>query len=153
MKLSILFATQTGNAEQCAKSAQKAACERGFETTLSNIGDIDPGDLLTTSRTLFIVSTWGDGEPPDDAVPFFEKLQALPGNSLSHLNYGLFALGDNAYEHFCGFGQKLEQELNRCGACQVQAKAECDIGFEDQLQAWLPQVLETLAAPQSATSA
>lgn len=144
LPLTILFATSTGNAEECATRAATKAATLGFKPELSNVRDYELSALKEASTLLLIASTWGEGEPPDDAIPFWDELQKLEEGSLARLRYGVFALGDTSYEHFCGFGQNCDRQLEKLGASRILPCKPCDLDYDDHVQGWFKEVFEAL---------
>jgi len=134
----ILFATMTGNAEDAAESIGKRLKKAGHDpVTVANIEKHAPDSLAGKNEpVLFVVSTWGDGEPPDEALDFWSDLQGLCAGSLDGLLYSVYALGDSGYDEFCGFGRKLDEELEKKGAIRIAARAEADIDYEEFVEEW-----------------
>jgi sulfite reductase alpha subunit-like flavoprotein len=133
----ILFATMTGNAEDAAEQIAKRLKKAGHQTTVANIERHSPASLAARNEPiLFAVSTWGDGEPPDEALDFWNDLQKLPAGALEGVCYSVYALGDSSYDEFCGFGRRLDDELERKGAIRIAARAECDCDHEEFLEEW-----------------
>ncbi len=141
----ILFATMTGNAEDAAEQIGKRLKKGGHEITVANIERHAPSTLAARNEpVLFSVSTWGDGEPPDEALDFWNDLQAMPPGSLEGMCYSVYALGDSSYDEFCEFGRKLDDELERRGAIRIAARAECDCDHEEFLEEWCNDVIAAL---------
>ncbi len=133
----VLFATMTGNAEDAAEQIAKRLRKTGHEVTVANIERYTPAKLAAlTCPVLFSVSTWGDGEPPDEALDFWETLVDLPAGGLDGLCYSVYALGDSSYDEFCGFGRRLDEELEHKGAIRIAARAECDCDHEEFIESW-----------------
>jgi sulfite reductase (NADPH) flavoprotein alpha-component len=142
--LLILYATVTGNAETCAESIAETARQRGFEPRVWSVEGYDVNQLKSESSVLFSVSTYGEGDPPDMAVQFWEDLQKLPYDALRTMNYAIYALGDSTYTDFCGFGKKLDAELSARGAQCFAERADNDLDFEAGLDSWCNAVFSTL---------
>jgi len=141
----ILFATMTGNAEDAAETIAKRLKKLGHEPTVANIEKHAPESLLTRGQpVLFVVSTWGEGEPPDEALEFWETLEKLDGGALEGLRYAVYALGDSSYDEFCGFGRNLEMALGQKGGVCIAARAECDCDYEEFVESWTEQVHSAL---------
>ena len=138
----VLFATMTGNAEDAAETIAKRLRKSGHDpVTVANIEKHAPASLQARNEpVLFVVSTWGDGEPPDEALDFWTDLQDLPAGSLSGMPYSIYALGDSSYDEFCGFGRKLDDELEKKGAIRIAARAECDCDHEEFIEEWTKDV-------------
>src|ERR1700745_3008612 len=116
LKLNVLFGSQSGNAESIAKRLAKEAKKQGYDVTIAALEKATPAALAQESCALIVTSTWGEGDPPDNAVQFCEKLTTEDDLKLSTLNYSVLALGDTNYQHFCGFGKSLDSRLEALGA-------------------------------------
>lgn len=137
----ILFATMTGNAEDAAEMIAKRLKKLGHEPTVANIEKHSPTGLLDRGQpVLFVVSTWGEGEPPDEALEFWETLEGLGEGSLEGLRFSVYALGDSSYDEFCGFGRNLERELTNKGGIRIAERAECDCDYDEFVESWSAQV-------------
>lgn len=143
--ITIFFATQTGNAEESAENLLKRLSAGGLTARTKTLYDYQAGKLAEEQVALFVVSTFGDGEPPDDAIPFYAGLQALAEGSLPGLKYAVFALGDKCYDEFCKFGRDIEAQLERLGAERILATEECDLDQDAKLPPWADQLIPMLA--------
>lgn len=142
--ITVLFATQTGNAEYCAIDLVKALQAQGHTCKLENVYHYKAARLAEESLVLLVASTFGEGEPPDDAVPFFEDLKTLGAGSLPNLRYSVFALGDVDYELFCGFARDCDRLLEEAGAARLLPCEECNMDHDARLPGWAARVAETL---------
>jgi sulfite reductase (NADPH) flavoprotein alpha-component len=137
----ILFATMTGNAEDAAEIIAKKLRKAGHVVKVANIEKFSPADLPARGEpVLFTASTWGEGEPPDEALDFWEALEKLPSGSLDGLEFAVYALGDSSYDEFCGFGRKLDETLEAKGGIRIASRAECDCDHEEFVDVWTEQV-------------
>ena len=143
-KLNILFGSQSGNAESIAKSMIKEAKKQGFEATITPLEKATPSMLAQVRCALIVTSTWGEGDPPDNAVQFWEELSAEHDLQLATLNYSVLALGDTNYEHFCGFGKSLDRRLEELGAKRIFDRVDCNVDFEDGVARWQTGVFAAL---------
>lgn len=133
------FASQSGVAERLAWQTAGALRGAGAAVTVRSLGELDSGSLIGVRRALFVVSTFGDGEPPDNARSFarrvMEQTQPLLG-----LRFGLLALGDREYPTFCGFGRRLGEWLGGGGAEPLFDPVEMDSRDAKALQLWQHRV-------------
>lgn len=149
-KLTVLYGTESGNSEVLADRTVKAAKKRGFQAVMKNMSEIAAADLAKFSNLLVIVSTWGDGEPPETAVSFYKDFMAAD-LSLVGVKFSVCGLGDTSYEKFCQIGKDFDARLQSLGATRVAARQDCDVDFEESYVAWaeasLTGLVPTSAAP------
>jgi sulfite reductase (NADPH) flavoprotein alpha-component len=143
-KLTVLYGTESGNSETLAGRTIKEAKKRGFQAVMKNMSEIAAADLVKVPNLLVIVSTWGDGEPPDSATAFHKEFMAEP-ISLTGLRFSLCALGDTSYEKFCQTGKDIDARLEQLGGIRVTVRQDCDVDYEDAFTAWLGTSLAALA--------
>jgi len=146
--LSILFGSQTGNAERLAKRIAKEAGKNGFAPTIHDLANYPTSQLASEQAVLIVTSTYGDGEPPDNAKSFWDFLASKAAPKLPDLRFSVCALGDTNYAKFCGFGKDLDAQLERLGATRVHARVDCDVEFEETFVQWLHGALGTLEDAQ-----
>jgi sulfite reductase (NADPH) flavoprotein alpha-component len=133
--LRVVYASQTGFAEQLARQTSQSLRLAGLSAPVDGIDRLSLDDLRQAGRVLFVVSTTGDGEPPDMALAFSRELMQQPA-SLAGLHYGLLALGDSDYEDFCGFGRQLQRWLQASGAQALFDPVEVDSEDDASLRRW-----------------
>jgi len=152
-KLNILFGSQSGNAESLAKKLVKDAKNQGYEVATAPLEKVSPASLAGEKCALIITSTRGEGDPPDNAAPFWEALQAYNEANLTNLSFSVLALGDTNYEDFCGFGKKLDSRLEELGARRIFERIDCNVDFEEGASRWQKGVLEAVGKLGSANGA
>ena len=136
-KIQLLMATQTGGAEDVANDILEDIKKRGLKAEWRDLADDDDISFLNDATLIIgVVSTWGDGEPPDDALPFFEKLREESSLNLAKTPMAIIGLGDSGYDIFCGCGKELEKELTRYGAVSIIPRADFDVWYDDELKQW-----------------
>jgi sulfite reductase (NADPH) flavoprotein alpha-component len=150
LPLTILFATESGNAEALAGRARQTAARAGFAVKVRDMADTSPADLTGVVNLLVIASTWGEGDPPQRAAAFCRALDAADAPRLDNVRFAVLALGDRAYANFCTTGRRLDERLAALGATRIAARAECDLDYEAPAQAWLDGTLRELAGPDGA---
>ncbi|WP_020559746.1 assimilatory sulfite reductase (NADPH) flavoprotein subunit [Thiofilum flexile] len=149
----VLYGTQTGNSKKVATELQAALQAKGVTVTLSNIKDYRPQNLKKETRLYVVVSTQGNGEPPDEARAFYKFLQDKRAPRLEQLEYSVLALGDSSYEEFCQAGVLLDARLAELGAKPIVKRTDCDVDFAEPASSWQQAVIEQLpAAPSNVVS-
>ena len=142
--LTILYASQTGNAKGVAKQLSDSASAAGVKVNFKNIADYKVKSLKSETHLLIVASTNGEGEPPDDALAFHEFLQSKKAPKLPNLSYSVLSLGDSSYEFFCQTGKDFDERLQALGAKQVSARVDCDVDYDDEANAWTTTIVQTL---------
>ncbi len=143
-KLTVVYGTESGNSEELADRTVKEAKKRGFQAVMKNMADLSPADLAKASNLLVIVSTWGDGDPPETAVGFHKDFMTREV-ALGGIRYSVCALGDTSYEKFCQTGKEIDARLEGLGAKRVLPRQDCDVDFEEAYVTWLEGSLKALA--------
>jgi sulfite reductase (NADPH) flavoprotein alpha-component len=144
--LTVLFGSQTGNAEGLARRVSKEAGKCGFAPTIYDLAQYPHENLKSDQRILLISSTYGDGEPPDNAKSFWDFLHGGGAPQLPQLSYSVLALGDTNYPKFCECGKGFDVRLESLGARRIHPRADCDVDFEENFRKWLDGVLGALNA-------
>lgn len=145
-RLTILFASQTGNARALAEVLGRAAEARQLSHRVVSVADYQPRDLKRERLVLFVVSTQGEGEPPESAQGLYRFLNGKGAPRLTDLGYGVLGLGDSSYEHFCQAARDLDRRLAELGARRLLERVDADLDFQPAYQAWSPAALDRVAA-------
>lgn len=140
--LTILYGSQTGNAHGLAVSLSQQATARGINANLISMSDYKPRQLEKETLVLFVVSTQGEGEPPESAYELHEYLDSARAHRLEQLNYAVFGLGDSSYTQFCQTAVEFDQRLAELGASAVHARVDADIDYQPAAEQWGQQLLE-----------
>jgi len=144
--LTILFGTESGNAEALAAQARKAAAKLGFAPKVVDMADFTPAQAAETQNLLIVASTWGEGDPPQRATDFFEALHADDAPGFEKTRYAVLALGDRAYAQFCEIGKRIDERLAALGGARITDRIECDLDYETAATGWIDATLERLNA-------
>jgi sulfite reductase (NADPH) flavoprotein alpha-component len=143
--LLVLFGSQTGSAEGLAKKFAKESESRGFTPKLLALNDYEQANLPAASKAVIISSTWGDGEPPDNAVNFWNWIKADSAPRLENLNFAVLGLGDKNYSDFCGASKKFDERLAALGAKRLAPRGECDVDYEGPAKSWVDGLWDKLS--------
>jgi sulfite reductase (NADPH) flavoprotein alpha-component len=145
--LLIMFGSQTGTAEGLAKRFAKDAREKGFSPRVLPLNEYQTADLAHSSRLLIVSSTWGEGDPPDNATAFWTWLNSDSAPTLDHLQFAVLGLGDKNYSDFCGASKKFDARLATLGARRLIPRGECDVDYESAARAWIESLWPKLRDP------
>lgn len=145
LKIAVLYASQSGNAEGLARKLAKELKARGHVATLSALDGYTPASLAAERYAVLIASTYGEGDPPDAVQPFYNQLCIERFPRFENLSYALLALGDRHYEHFCKFGRDLDEKLQSLGAFRLCARVDCDVDFDAPFAAWKTELFDRIA--------
>jgi sulfite reductase (NADPH) flavoprotein alpha-component len=147
-KITIAYGTETGNSKKLAADFAAKARVKGITPKLVALDQYRLNDLPKEEYFLTIVSTQGEGEPPEAAKKFYDHIHKN-GFRLDKLKYGVLALGDTAYPLFCKAGEDVDNQLNKLGAQRIVPLQKCDTDFEPVAGGWFEHVLEQLTASPS----
>lgn len=136
----VVHASQTGSALALARDTQHLLAAAGVRVGLAGLSQTDVSTLAAAGRVLLVVSTHGEGDPPDEAAGFADRFMDQAAN-LSGLHYGLLALGNDSYTHYCGFGRRLDAWLAASGARACFDRLEMNRGDESVRQAWRRELI------------
>ncbi len=151
----VAFASQTGFGEELAWMTARALGDGGVAARVLSFADLDLAAMKAAERVLLIVSTTGEGDPPDSAARFVRQAMQNAAD-LAGLRFGLLALGDRSYDAFCGFGHAVDGWLRRSGAQPLFDTVEVDNGEAGAIRHWqhqLNQITGSVAAPDWAPPA
>lgn len=137
--LLIAYASQGGQAREVAELSAAQLGDAGISVDIRPFNNLDLSSLSIRRRVLFVLSTYGEGEAPDNAARFEQRLlQDAP--DLSTLEFALLALGDQQYSHYCGFGRRIDARLRELGALPLFDRLEADRADPGTLRHWQHQL-------------
>jgi len=143
--LTILYGSQTGNAEDIAEQLAERAEAAGLAVTACDMLDYKPKDLKKEQNVIVCVSTHGEGDPPDNAEELHAFIYGKKAPKLEGLRFSVLAFGDTSYEHFCQTGKDFDAQLEKLGGERVTDRVDLDVDFDDPAEAWIGNVVEAFA--------
>lgn len=146
LKLTIIYASQTGNAREVAKNIANQAQLKGIDSQIFSADEYPFRDLVKETHLLIVASTHGEGEPPDHAIEFHEFLQSKKAPKLDKLAYAVFGLGDSSYAFFCQTAKDFDTFLSKRGAKPMLARFDCDLNDDAAAQTWREALLNEIKA-------
>lgn len=140
-RATVVYGSQTGNAKRAAEKLAQELEAAGFGVRLLR-ADAYPQRELAGERLLYLViSTQGEGDPPDDAIGLVEFIAGKRAPKLPELKYAVLGLGDSSYADFCGIGRRLDARLAELGAHRLFAPGEADLDIDTVATPWRAQAL------------
>lgn len=146
LPITILWGSQTGNSEALGKKLSKSLAAQGHSPTLRDMAEISPADLSAARNVLIITSTYGDGEPPDNAATLHAALHAADAPKLETVNFAVLALGDSNYPDFCKCGHDFHTRLAELGAKPLIPIIESDVDYDEPFANWAKQLEQSLGS-------
>ncbi|MEZ0604351.1 molybdopterin-dependent oxidoreductase [Paraburkholderia sp. IW21] len=140
-KVTLLWASQTGNTESLTERYATRLMESRFEIRTSCMADYQVPALAKAQYVLLMTSTFGDGDPPDNAQSFWSKLSSEAAPRLEGVRYAVLSLGDRNYDQFCGHGRRLDERLAAQGALRLMDRVDCDSEYQESADAWLERII------------
>ncbi|BED87703.1 MULTISPECIES: assimilatory sulfite reductase (NADPH) flavoprotein subunit [unclassified Pseudoalteromonas] len=140
--LTILYGSQTGNAKGVATKLKEQAESRGLAVKLVSMADYKPTALKKEKFLTVVVSTYGEGEPPEDAETLYEFLTTKKAPKLDGVKVAVLGLGDSSYEFFCQTAKDFEERLNKLGAETIFQRADLDVDYDDEAATWIAGALD-----------
>ena len=141
LPMSIFFGSQSGTAESFARELSSEAKVFGFHATVKDLEDYDADEELSKEAyAVFLMATFGEGEPTDNAATFYEWLcsDARAASDADGVRFSVFALGNRQYEHFCLIGRRVDERMAHIGGVRVAELGEGDDdgSLEGDFRAW-----------------
>lgn len=150
--VAIFYGSQTGTGEEfsqrLAKDAQKYKIKCGVydpeEYEMDEL--IELKDEIPNAVVIFVVATYGEGDPTDNALPLFEWLKEE--QDLNALNFAVFALGNKTYEYYQGFGRYVDKRCEELGGLRIVERGEGDDdgNIEDDFMQWREKFWEAMCS-------
>ena len=141
-RLTVVYASQTGNAKRIAGQLASRSEAAGVPVRLLRADAYPQRELAQERHLLLVISTQGDGEPPDDARGLFEFITGKRAPKLPALQFAVLGLGDSSYPQFCTIGRRLDARLAELGATRFSAFGEADVEIEAVATPWTEQALD-----------
>ncbi len=147
--LTILFGSQTGNAESVAEDTAELAKSQGLAPQIIDMDDMDVNALPAIERLLVVTSTYGEGEMPDNAQALWDAVSSDDAPQLNNTFFSVLALGDTNYDGFCLAGKEWDERLAALGAQRIGDRVDCDVDFAALAEGWMNAVVPTIASKGS----
>jgi sulfite reductase (NADPH) flavoprotein alpha-component len=144
-QLTILYGSETGHSHELAEKLAEKAANKNIAATVINMYDYNTKKIGEEVNVAIIVSTHGEGDPPDMAGDFYKFITGKRAPKLDKLNFSVLALGDKSYKHFCKTGEDIDAAIRKQGAFRVAPLVKCDVDYEVSAEIWMNNFLLNLA--------
>ncbi len=151
--LTILYGSETGRSQSLADKLAEKAAFKNISANVFSMYDYNYKKLNEEENLAIIVSTHGEGDPPDMAEDFYKFVTGKRAPKLNKLNFSVLALGDKTYKHFCKTGEDIYSACKSLGAFSVTSLVKCDVDFEVDAEIWMNNFLANLAPSASLAEA
>ena len=155
LRVAVISASQTGNARKVAAELQQRLAAAGVNAVHAAAADYKPKNIAGEQLVLFVTSTQGEGEPPEEALSLYKLLSGKKAPKLSGLKFAVLGLGDSSYPMFCGAGKSFDELLAKLGGERLLERQDCDLEYQAEAAAWLDKIVPLVgslaAAPAAAT--
>jgi sulfite reductase (NADPH) flavoprotein alpha-component len=141
-RLTIIYGSQTGNAKRIAEQLAERSEAAGLPVRLVRANAYPQRELAQERYLAIVISTQGEGEPPDDARGLVDFIASKRAPKLPTLQFCVFGLGDSSYPQFCAIGRQLDARLAELGGARFAPMGEADVDVEAVAKPWLTRTLE-----------
>ncbi len=151
--LTVLYGSETGNAERVATQAAAQAEARGLRARALDMADYKLRELKKEKFLMIVTATHGEGDPPDPAEEFHEFVHSRKAPKLEGTRFAVLSLGDSSYEYFCQTGKDFDARLAELGAERLHERVDCDVDYDEQAEQWIEAALGVFAERAQASAA
>ncbi len=150
--VTILSASQTGNARRLAEQLRDDLLAAKLNVNLVNAGDYKFKQIAQEKLLVVVTSTQGEGEAPEEAVALHKFLMSKKAPKLNDTAFAVFGLGDTSYEFFCQAGKDFDGKLAELGGTRLLDRVDADVEYAAAAAGWRQQLVEILKARVPAES-
>ena len=151
LKPLIVYGTETGNSKKVASQIQATFKKNKIQAKSVDVAQFNLAKLQKETLVLFVVSTQGEGEFPQNAVGFYEAVKSYTGR-LEQVSFAVFGLGDSSYPLFCNAGILLDEALAEKGAKRILPLVKGDVDYANLIPIWEKDVQNAIGGTTSVVS-
>ncbi|EEF7186664.1 NADPH-dependent assimilatory sulfite reductase flavoprotein subunit [Salmonella enterica subsp. enterica serovar Braenderup] len=142
--VTLISASQTGNARRVAEALRDDLLAANLNVTLVNAGDYKFKQIASEKLLVIVTSTQGEGEPPEEAVALHKFLFSKKAPKLENTAFAVFSLGDTSYEFFCQSGKDFDSKLAELGGERLLDRVDADVEYQAAASEWRARVVDVL---------
>ncbi|MBP8543712.1 MULTISPECIES: NADPH-dependent assimilatory sulfite reductase flavoprotein subunit [unclassified Citrobacter] len=144
--ITLISASQTGNARRVAEALRDDLIAAKLNVTLINAGDYKFKQIANEKLLIVVASTQGEGEPAEEAVALHKYLFSKKAPKLENTAFAVFGLGDTSYEFFCQAGKDFDSKLAELGGERLLDRVDADVEYQVAAAQWRERLVEVLKA-------
>ena len=144
--IDIFYGTQTGTSENLAEDIFINLSNNNISASNTCLSELNLDKLKTIKKAIFVISTYGEGEMPDNAQLFWSDLSSTTAPSMENVEYAVLALGDTSYEEFCAAGKLLDLRMEQLGGKRILERIDCDVDYEEKSSIWISELGKILGS-------
>ncbi|EFU2867838.1 NADPH-dependent assimilatory sulfite reductase flavoprotein subunit [Salmonella enterica] len=142
--ITLISASQTGNARRVAEALRDDLLAANLNVTLVNAGDYKFKQIASEKLLVIVTSTQGEGEPPEEAVALHKFLFSKKASKLTDTAFAVFSLGDTSYEFFCQAGKDFDNKLAELGGERLLDRVDADVEYQSAAAQWRARMVDVL---------
>ncbi len=142
--VAILWGSQTGSSEGLAKRLAKELEKNGALTRVIDMASAELASLKPSEPVAIITSTYGDGEPPDNAAELYASVMSAEAPSLKDIPFAVLALGDSSYPDYCKCGKDFDRRFEELGGQRMFQRLDCDVDFDNEFKSFTAQLVSAI---------
>lgn len=142
--ITLISASQTGNARRVAEALRDDLLAANLNVTLVNAGDYKFKQIASEKLLVIVTSTQGEGEPPEEAVALHKFLFSKKAPKLTDTAFAVFSLGDTSYEFFCQAGKDFDNKLAELGGERLLDRVDADVEYQSAAAQWRARMVDVL---------
>ncbi|WGE66903.1 assimilatory sulfite reductase (NADPH) flavoprotein subunit [Actinobacillus equuli subsp. haemolyticus] len=146
LKVTVLSASQTGNAKSVADKLAERLTTEGVNVTRTSLKDYKAKNIADEKLVLLVTSTQGEGEAPEEGVVLLKLLNGKKAPKLDRLQFAVLGLGDSSYPNFCQAGKDFDQRFYDLGATRLFDRVDADLDFQTTADQWINEIVEIIKA-------
>ncbi|WP_302422110.1 NADPH-dependent assimilatory sulfite reductase flavoprotein subunit [uncultured Citrobacter sp.] len=144
--ITLISASQTGNARRVAEALRDDLIAAKLNVTLINAGDYKFKQIANEKLLIVVASTQGEGEPAEEAVALHKFLFSKKAPKLDNTAFAVFGLGDTSYEFFCQAGKDFDAKLAELGGERLLDRVDADVEYQTAAAQWRARLVDVLKA-------
>ncbi len=144
--ITLISASQTGNARRVAEALRDDLIAAKLNVTLINAGDYKFKQIANEKLLVVVASTQGEGEPAEEAVALHKYLFSKKAPKLENTAFAVFGLGDTSYEFFCQSGKDFDAKLAELGGERLLDRVDADVEYQSAAAEWRARLVDVLKA-------